>query len=234
MAFRNELQAARERIEALDREVRDLQRERSAKQASEPPFAIAAVVLMLALLGACSGLVLLWTRAETAEARADYWRRTEGETAVELQETRQRLDAARRLEPAARPLDSSLDAVGRALAWESQSAREQRTGEVTERIGNAPAALGDRCTVSIAQLRVRRAPGEPQECAARVVCGEHDVYPAAYDTEVMGCSLGRERGRIVLSSPFEATTRRLTGDAESVRIDDGASGTWSIRIATDR
>jgi hypothetical protein len=96
MGFRDELEAARARIEALDRDVVRLRREKVAAKREAPPFAMLSVVLLVMIVGLAVGIALEWRRAEQAASDARRWRQLEGETAVELQETRVRLDEARR------------------------------------------------------------------------------------------------------------------------------------------
>ena len=233
MPFRDELEAARARIEKLDRDLAALKAEREKEQHGEPPFAIATVVLALLVVGMGAGMAMLWNRVSEAEEAAASWRELEGQTGHELHEAQVRLDEARRATAIGPDWFPEAERRGRAWARGGSDTSEEWTGHVIERIGDAPAAIGQLCTFVIARTEETPRPYAPFQCRARVRCGDVHLYPAASEPDLVTCSFGPS-GSVRPIAPVSPTSVRLTGHAGDLRIDDGPTGTWSLRIADSR
>lgn len=241
MPFRDELEAARARIETLERDLASRKADREKEQQREPPFAIATVVLALLVVGMGAGMAMLWNRASEAEEAAASWRELEGQTGNELHEAQVRLDEARRAASVGPTSGTTLspEAFARVQGWPNdiEALHEEWTGVVVERIGDAPVGIGQSCTFEIARSGLR-IPHERPRCTAHVRCGQREVYPGPDNSDVVSCSLetrGSEYGSLRPFEPTVSGARRLSGVSGDLRIDDGAPvGTWSLRIADSR
>jgi hypothetical protein len=218
MGFRDELEAARARIGALEADLAELRRKAPGDRGEVSPFAVTTVLVLLVAVGLGVALAFEWRHAEQAEATAREWRRLEGEASQELHAARVQLaeERARRLETLG-PARACEDAEeGDALG------PNEWGGFVTERIGSAPARLVDACDVIVS----RRDHPDGVHCALVVRCGERTVFPGEGEAGEVACRGPEIRPRDASAAPRV----RVSGRAGALHLDDGPDGTWSLRI----
>lgn len=226
MGFRDELEAARARIESLEREV--IASRPNPRHKPVPPDVLAAggLGLVLALLASLLAAGWMWQRwTETERALADA--RRDGGLARAAQH-----DCAEVLEQwtsTATPAGAIVRAVtDRQVRWYGRGEFDETwTATVTERIGAAPASVGQTCTGRFTRSDVARGPESPFTCELRITCGELVVYPRPGEAAAVECYLDQDGG-IHSLGPFERTATRARGTRGLMRVDDGPAGTWAL------
>jgi hypothetical protein len=225
MAFRDELEASRARIDALDAELARLKRAKAAAAIDTPPFAILSVILFFGVVALLVGVAFQWDRAEAAAAEARRWRQLEGETAVELEELRHR---SREEERGDRP--AVADGSAR-VAWflPDDTRAESWRAAVSEHIGAAPVALGQICSAHLEHVSRASTHESSESCRLRVTCDDELLYPRDGETDVVQCRLDPD-DRITSLGRADPTGTRAVGTSEALRMDDGPNGTWSLLL----
>jgi hypothetical protein len=226
VGFRDEQEAARAHRDALEREVAFLRARSDRRGRAWVPPALAALgAAVLASLVTFAVVRYRDPRPDYARALADaneaYLTARRDSAAARAQLEHERTWAARE------PPSGGLADDYRADWSRPGTASASWSAEVTERIGDARAGLGARCTITLEQTEAR-APHDIPPCDVRVVCDDLVVYPAPGETSRANCWL-ESSGRFgVFDLSAEANTRRVTARNGAVRVDDGPVGTWSF------
>lgn len=216
MGFRDELEAARARIEALEREANAAKR---VQPAPTDTLAAVCVGLALALAVALAGIGWLWTRP-LATANAACLTTADCVAIVE----RAHVETV--------PVGTvvSSDAAGRQARWDAAATFQERWRPVvTERIGDAPASIGAVCAARIARVELPGASAGSYACDLEIRCAERPVYPPAGDPALVRCELGAD-GHVVSLGPPTQAHARARGTPRLLRIDDGPVGTWALTL----
>lgn len=231
MGYRDELDAARERIDTLTRENAALEKKLRGNDRSGESGAALSVGLGIVALLASLGLAATWTHASALAETSDEVSRTLRTREAELTALRRVLatasDGCSRCEGL--PDHGSVD---RLASWlREEPVREAWRAYVVESIGAAPIAVGTACLASVEALpRAARDSDDDPRCTLRIVCDDQSAFPAPGETSSVPCSLTRG-GHLSVSGELDTdTTRRVHGVRNALRIDEGPAGAWSLLI----